>query len=384
MVFVLSVEKLSSLSLPDSSDLRRDWPRRLEILDADFQTQYDRQTLFYDVFYDPDSASVKMIGPTFRKTLNAVLTQAVFKIDGTIFAHKVYDVGGRTSCVEINSGPLTEDALDRVSVRLFHPKLPKQKGLKIRPSSIERFAGRNAMVAVSKNNRLKWIHDWLEYHVDVHGADSVILFDNGSDMYKFRHLRRTIERVPGIKDYAVIHAPFMFGPVGKTRYHHNSRFFQLTMLRIAQERFLRRANAVLSVDIDELVLPDRNGSIFEAVKSSPLGFVSIQGKWAYAARPSDDGVIRHADHVWQRKGRDRSMDPKWCVDPSGPLKDNYWRLHGITEADRDFSMGYRFLHCRQITTGWDYARDFEDLSKFERLSETALLHREQDKRSKAA
>lgn len=369
----MSVEKLSSLSIPDSAKLRRDWPRRLEFLDETFRAQYDRQTLFYDAFYDPENQSVRLIGPTFRETLRKVMHRAAFKIDGTIYPHEVLDVGGRTSAVDIKCGPKPEGR-----VRMFHPHMPNHRGLLIRDSEVDRFAGRNALVAVSKNNRLKWIRDWLEYHVDVHGADAVVLFDNGSDLYNFRHLRRTIERVDGIKDYAVLHAPFMFGPIGKKRFHHNTRFFQLSMLYLAQERFLRRANAVLSVDIDELVLPSRAGSIFDAVKTAPNGFISIEGKWAYAARPKDDDVLRHADHVLQRKGGDTEMGPKWCVDPSGPLKGHYWRLHGVTGTDRDFSAGFRFLHCRQITTGWDYNRDFEPARRFEPLSETALLQRRQD------
>ena len=34
---------------------------------------------------------------------------------------------------------------------------------------------------VQKNNKLKWIKDWIEYYKEVHGVDRVILYDNASE-----------------------------------------------------------------------------------------------------------------------------------------------------------------------------------------------------------
>lgn len=315
-----------------------------------------------------DRKKVVLVAPFLRKTLTRIVRNATFEIDQVECPHVVTKVGGRTSQVEIDCQSTSPKAC-----RMFHPRLPALGPLRINPCETRRFSGLNALVAVSKNNRLEWIQDWLKFHVALHGANSVVLFDNGSDRYRFRKLLRTIASVPGITEYAVLSAPFPFGPNGATRIHHNARYFQLSMLHLAQSRFLRSANAVLSIDIDELVLPQNGLSVFDAVRSASQGFVSITGSWVYAREPADGGFVLHKDHKYRRRRRDRTMSPKWCVDPMGPLRGKYWRLHGIADATRDHSQGFRFLHCRQITTNWDYARNFESAGNLEESPDASII-----------
>ncbi len=348
----------------------RDLPSDEGELGPDYLEAYDRRTLFYDVFFVPEGNRVVIVCPNLKKTLTRIIKHAVFEIDHTKSTHGVTHPGGRTSQISIScNGSFPKE------IKIHHPRLPDLGPVKINRTEWSRFEGMNALVAVSKNNKLDWIRDWLVYHVNVHGANAAVLFDNGSDLYTSSQLQDVISTVPGIAESAVISAPLPFGPRGHSRIHHNARFFQLSMLHIAQERFLKKANAVLSVDIDELVLSPNGKSVFDAVKMANNGFISMSGKWVYALQPGDENTVRHFDHVFQMKKKDSVMSPKWCVNPQGPLEGEYWRLHGVCGAERDFSLGYRFLHCRQITTSWDYERDYVAKEDLERSSEADFLER---------
>ncbi|MEL6679710.1 MAG: hypothetical protein AAFQ51_13475 [Pseudomonadota bacterium] len=363
--------RLSGMTLPDDSPFLRDYPMGAGTDTPEFRDRYDRHTLVYDAFFDSEAGCVRMVGPSLKPRLTQMMRGATFKVDGAARPHRLVHVSPRTGMIE----------LDWVGepprmVRLFHPALPRFRPVTVNGQELDRFAGKNALVAISKNNDLRWIRDWLTYHVRVHGANAVVLFDNGSDAYRFRQLRMAVGSVPGIDEYAVISAPYPFGPAGVSRPTTNAKFFHLSMLHIAHLRFLARANAVLSVDVDELVVPRSGTPIFDAVKRAEQGFLTFPGTWRYAPKPADAGsVVRHVDHQLARRGRDARMNGKWCVDPMGALQGKYWRVHGIVGGERTARPDYHFLHCRQISTGWDYERGFEPEDRFEPAPEAAFLRK---------
>lgn len=49
-------------------------------------------------------------------------------------------------------------------------------------SPLERgtFAALNCLFTLSRNNDLRWIRNWVRFHVREHGAEAVLLFDNSS------------------------------------------------------------------------------------------------------------------------------------------------------------------------------------------------------------
>lgn len=367
--------RLSGVTLPEDSRYLRNLPTGPGTDTDDFRAAYDRRTLFYDAFHEPETGLIRLIGPAFKRRLTIFLKRAVIKVDGARAEFDIRAISPRTGMVELKSPVEAPKKL-----RIVHRGRPFfSETIAVNPSETDRFAGRNALVAISKNNKLSWIRDWLSYYVEVHGANAVVLFDNGSDAYRFRAVRRTVLETPGIEEAAVISAPYPFGPRGADRMVINSKFFHLSMLHIAHLRYLEKANAVLSVDIDELVTKPGGRSVFEAVKDTPKRFMSIPGEWRYAMAPADGGAageaaeIRHRDHAFRRKGADADMSPKWCSDPQGPLQGHYWRLHGIAGTERYHDHDYRFLHCRQISTSWDYNRAFEPPELFEPAPEAAEL-----------
>ena len=360
--------RLTGLTLPEDSAFLRGVPVAKKD-DPDFLAAFDRRTLFYDVFHDAEAGTIRIVAPSLR-TQRRLLRQAVVKVDGQrIDLPEIELLSPRTSQI-VFPAPVEEPKTLRISHR-GTPKLNAQ--MPIGKANTAKFAGRNALVAISKNNDPVWIADWLRYYVSQHGANAVVLIDNGSDAYPLRDLRRAILSVKGIEAAEIVSAPFPFGPKGVDRISVNAKFLHLSALHIAHTRFLNRANAVLSVDIDELVTKPGDETIFEATKASPDGFLSIAGTWRYARKPDEPRPIRHVEHVLRRKGKDATMQPKWCVDPTGPLAGRYWRTHGVAQATPNHAHGFRYLHCRQITTNWDYDRAFEPEDRFEEAPEAEAL-----------
>ncbi len=358
---------LKGVRLPQNSRFLRNVPRSKVEIPA-FLDAYDRHTLFYDAFYNPETGVITMIGPSIKRKTVMFLKSAIFKIDRARADISIRQVSPRTGEVNIIS-----PNNDPTNMRILHPTPPKTSAqMRIGRTDHEAFEGRNVLLAISKNNKLSWIKDWLRYYVKVHGADAVVLFDNGSDAYTLDDLTQTVTSVPGIEAAKVISADFPFGPKGTDRTSVNSKFFHLSMFHIANRRFLAKANAVLSVDIDELVTKPGADTIFEAVNHTPQRFLSIPGRWRYATKPtSPDQPITHQDHTMMRIGRDAVMGPKWCLDPKGALAGKYWRVHGIAGAKHFYDHDFKFLHCRQISNGWDYDRAFEPEEHFEQAPEAA-------------
>ena len=59
----------------------------------------------------------------------------------------------------------------------------QQNYLLVRPNCSEIFRGRRVVLAMSRDNELQWIKDWVLFVVRNHGADAVLLYDNASTKY---------------------------------------------------------------------------------------------------------------------------------------------------------------------------------------------------------
>jgi hypothetical protein len=213
------------------------------------------------------------------------------------------------------------------------------------------FAGLNTLMMHSKNNDLDWIRDTVRFHVHHHGLQGVLLSDNGSTRYGTGDLAEAI-RQGGATTVRVLSAPMPFGPRGKRPYANTELYLQTMLVNTHRLRFLRKARAVLSCDVDELVMSDR-GSIFDQAVQSPLGFVRFKGDWRYMA-PHTDHAPRHGAHRFGKPDEAR-CPTKWCLVPGGPMGRFCWSTHSLERMPLDalfISRQARFAHCRAITTGW--------------------------------
>jgi len=365
------IESASSWVLPEDAEYRREPARPVNRRPADFEALFDARTVFYDCFRIT-ATRVMLIAPPLNRfdgvldslSITSLPTggQCRYAVDhkfATGFARRQT----HTMCRVVVDVHESEASL-RVQCRAGSAVLP------IRPGSCEVFRGRRVLLTLSKNNDLRWIRDWMRFHRDLHNADAVLLYDNGSTKYTTLSLLEAMQQVSGFKEIAVVEWPYKYGPQGIGRGTWDSAFCQDGALEDARWRFLADAYAVLSCDIDELVL-SKAGSVFDQAAGAAEDHVRFSGRWVHAPAPppngskdSDQAVTRHRDSThqllpqWRWKTvrpKDVNLCPaKWAVVPNRCPQAAQWSVHEIV------GMGARLLkpgetsyrHFRQIGTNW--------------------------------
>ncbi|MGB0660268.1 MAG: hypothetical protein ACPGNV_08805 [Mangrovicoccus sp.] len=338
----------TALLLPKDGPLRRDYTRPAARRSDYYLQTYDAHTVVYDCVYLPVERGYLITAPRFLNLWRPF--RQSLELDG----QPVAKVWRRTwlRCEQVFI-PAREGA--ELSTELAGIRYP----LPARPSQAARFAGMNVQVAVSKNNHLSWIRDWAQYHQREHGLEGVVVFDNGSTDYSAEDLRATLTEVDGLKAGLVISAPFPYGPADKSgRFDVSPRFFQSAMLNLARRDALSQARAVLSIDIDEMVLPVLGDTVFDAAARHPLGMITLAGNWAYPSADTE-GPAPQSAHIY-RADPDRKCNRKWAMAPQGFMARVFgWAVHqvgGILQNLFTTQSRFRFIHCRACSTGWKRGR----------------------------
>lgn len=326
---------------------------------------FDALTLIYDCFYDDRARQVVLVCPRLIN-LWPVLRNNL-RLDGEP-ARKRLRRSKHLRVEVLRLSAPRRPAFIEVGIGDASHEVP------VGSQEFDLFAGRNVLMAISKDNPVEWIEDWARYHISAHGADGLLLIDNGSSLYSPAALQGRLAAIPGLAVCRVIPAPFPYGGPGGGRLHLPAKFLQTSMFNLAQLRFLHRARAVLSVDIDELVWPGA-GSIFDAAAGSAFGMVSFFGHWVYPASGGSAKLQR--DHGF-RLGRKIIPNPKWCIVPDSLAGQFSWAIHRPAGLLYPLSIRRRFgfWHCYATSTSWKHnrKREIPDLSPCSELAEAIRQH----------
>lgn len=349
MTRVLDLELSSLIFEGDDPALIRERIGTAENRDPNYDARYDFRTFIYDCYFDADLGQIVLICP---KLLNfsKLLQDVVCLVDGQkVEISRVMEIS-RGSLVLLKAS-----AESPAELQIRHPLFSGT--LKVNAQHNDAFAGKNVVYAISKDNHLDWIQDWLRYYVKEHGANALVLYDNHSTAYSMEDLKTAVSEVDGISVFGLVRAWFPFGPGGSKNTNFNSKFLHMTMVELGRRRLLGDARAVLNVDIDELVYSKSGQSIFDATAASELGYTRVNGEWAYADLPADGQLVRHNDHYAIRSDRRPKVSRKWCVAPTGPLKGRAWLTHRIISRKDPCDPDFGFWHFRRISNNWDYDRE---------------------------
>ena len=334
----LRIATLASLSLAGSG-LRRDLPVPQAAQTEEFVAAYDFDTLWYDAIRTP--RGVTLVTPRLFN-LTEVLRGTDLTVAGAAARIKRVRRFRRHQIVDLNTagpGPLT----------LRHGDFTAVADISLDQSGL--FAGMNTVLTVSKNNRLDWIRDFTRFHIDEHGLEAFLFFDNGSKLYPPQAILDTLSGLP-LKRVVVVPVAQGYGPTRVGRGSGGMNFLQVALQAIARLRFLGRARAVMLSDIDELVW--RTGpTLFDAAVASPLGLALWPGHWV-VPRPDTTEPAHHGDHSHMAPELG-GCPTKYAIVPQGRLRGMQWDVHrpeGLPFrrwlARRD--LGY--WHCKGITDNW--------------------------------
>jgi hypothetical protein len=363
----------SSWSLAESAGYHREAARPRHLRPADFAALFDAQTVFYDcVRLSP--SQVMLIGPPlvrFAGILDSLTINAVPGGEACRYRveHKATTAFGNRKthnlCRVVVDVPATAAAL-HVRCKAGDVQMA------IEPNAGEHFRGHRVLLTLSRNNDPAWICDWMRFHRDLQGADAVLLYDNGSTAYRLPALLEAMSKVAGFARITVVAWPYKYGPQGLGRGTWDSAFCQNGALEDARWRFLGEASAVLSCDIDELVLSPR-GSVFAAATASAAGYVRFAGRWVNPRPQAGNAqnavsLPRHVDSTqqvmprltWRRLvPKDINLSPpKWAVVPGRCPPEAHWSVHEIvgmrTQTMKLTTACYR--HFQNISTHWKKTR----------------------------
>lgn len=229
------------------------------------------------------------------------------------------------------------------------------------PEAPAPFAGRNVLYTMSQDNDLDWLRDWVRYHHRAHGADAVLLADNCSTAYAPEAVLEALRAMPELKASGVIAVPYRYGPSSAiVRRASTARYLQSATANFARDVWLGRARAVLSCDIDELVVSASGRSVFDVARAARLGLVTFPGYWRFC----DPALAtpRHADHTLSRPDRADPCPSKYAYDPNGRLRGWSVMTHSFESVPRSWVTGAPdlwFAHCHGITTRWKSGREAE-------------------------
>ncbi|QDY69181.1 hypothetical protein [Qingshengfaniella alkalisoli] len=333
---------LHGYRIPDDSVLRRDHVRPFARRTEHYEKRYDRQTLYYDCVYLDDTQTYVFTAPRFfnlwepfRRGL-MVDDKPARKV-----RRQVFEKGEQ---IEVKA---TKGTLSLQFLGVEHP-------VSARDSLASHFDGLNALMAVSKNNRLDWIEDWARYHIAQQNVQAITIIDNGSTDYDAEEILDRLALIDGLKAANVYSAPFPYGPNDSLeRGEHSPRFFQSSMFNLARRDVLAGSRAVLSVDIDEIVVCDGATSVFDLAVEKPNRMVKIHGEWAYPA-PDSPLPASQGAHRWRSDPAKRCRQ-KWCATPNGFMSRFGFEPHRVggkmVKLVKKTDQAH-LIHCRGTSTGW--------------------------------
>lgn len=334
---------LSGVLVPKDSSWLRKHVRPEARRSKHYLERYDQHTLLYDCFFNPAKGCFTLTSP---RLLNQwpLLSQHLLANDQPYTGRRKRSIWQRCEQINIYAPEST-----RLSVEIDGSNFP----IHTRNTRRDVFGGLNCALAMNKDNRLEWIRDWVRFHVNAHGLEGVCIIDNASTDYSSHELLEVIRKVEGLKAAAVIEADYPYGPAdGSKKLEVSPRFLQTSMFNIVKQDLFADARAVLSVDIDELVIPNTPQSIFDAAVASFIGAVSFRELKVY---PQDDEERAYGQPAHTLVKSDGKLgNTKWCVSGDGFINRFGWAVHRfgggyflLTE-----STDFNYLHCQATSTSW--------------------------------
>lgn len=342
------IHDLSTIDAPYQIFGQRDISTGTTVHAEAFWGRYDCETLIYDSVWLPQQKKMRLFMPKLLNFKNKLLNASFFSdarsIKPRLYQFRRFDILEWPS----ESAPLKVHFL----VNDFKVDVP------VSPASYGHFKDLNVIYTMLRNDDLAWVYDWVLAHQRNHGANGVLVADNGSTAYSKTDLLHTILSVPGIKSAHVLDVPLPYGPPDNSYSAPiGLNFLQTACLNIVRDRFLKHARAVLVCDVDEIVYSADSQSIFDATACSFTKYGLITGSWRFSS--SNKNPPQHIDHIMVDRSQKRCQ-PKYCIVPNSLLGRMCWSVHSLENVNRRIFVPnnkFRFFHCHSISTSWKTKRD---------------------------
>lgn len=348
--------------------LRREPPRPVHDRQPGYELLFDFDTLFYDVFRSGDGQKIICLGPPLLNC-ERFLAGVRFRLDDSSLLKATY----RQSRLHLQPSCRYEvavpDTADPTSLKIEAGG--NAVTVPVRRSGSRLFEGRRVVMTMIKDTPMHWIRDWAQFHVRIHGADSVIIYDNGSSAYRADELQAVLDSLDAPGPHLAVRWDFPYGPNVGPGNVQDSFYCQPGYMDHARRRYCASARSVLNCDIDELVVGPVGQSVFEEAEQASGPGLHIHGRWVETLRRSNRDqsateLIRHADclfaqrkqSVWRWLGMyDQLLRTKWVAVPARCDDRTEWTVHSLTPTNEQpcviakpaNSTRFIYRHFRQLT-----------------------------------
>ncbi|MFJ2617865.1 polysaccharide pyruvyl transferase family protein [Glutamicibacter sp. NPDC087344] len=348
-----SIVTLSPLTLEPGNSVFRKPPRPINQQQPDYLEKFDSQTIFYDAFHDGEN--IRFSGPPLLNLAEYVGPENFQSGHRPPIEGKFCDLD-RTQSSWIRFDHRTNDVL--------FTGLGIQHKLSIGESFLDVMTSRNVLVTKSKNNDLEWIRDWIKFHVEVQEINAVLLYDNSSSDYDSLALMDMMRKIEGLEVGVVVEWPFKFGPQGGNWEGMNnapwdSDFTEYSILEHARHRFLKKANLVISADIDELVMSNGGQSVLHIIDELQTGGIAYSGRWINNVL-IDENLNSSGTTSFGSFGyfdpREAPTTQKWSILPRLTTTASQWKTHSLAGYKLTKTDLVTHRHFRGISNNWKTAR----------------------------
>jgi len=360
---------LSTVRLSDFG-LFREPPRPAEDRQPGYEAMFDYDTLFFDVFRSFDGRKIICLGPPLLNC-ESFFAAVRFRLNG---GTRALQTAYRPSQHHLQPSCRYEltipDAADPIDLTIEAGG--KAATVPVRASLCSTFKGRRVAVTMIKDTPIEWIRDWAQFNIRIHGAESIVLYNNGSSIYAEGELQATLDELDAPGPNLVVDWDFPYGPGVGPSNTQDSFYCQPGGLDHARRRCLTLARSVLNCDVDELVVGPEGLSVFDEAEQGSGPGLHIPGRWVELVhRPEQEKdtreMIRHRDFllaqrkqtVWRVLGvRAKLLRSKWVALPANCDDRVDWTVHSLMSADKrdrgsqmsKQSRRFMYRHFRQLTT----------------------------------
>jgi len=232
--------------------------------------------------------------------------------------------------------------------------------------------GSNAALSVRNGETADTVLIWLEYHCSGQGMTAAVILDRakpGSDLGFVKALEKGLLNadfncsvillnadVPlGRSDLPAEAHPYCIAESpGKGRMEvpepdpWSSPLGMSLYYEIARHRYLENAQAVVSIDVHDLLVSDGTSTVFDQTLKADNGLISLTGEQCYPWRIPKNNPTHFGDHICIQFDS-RTFKKRWCIAPEKTPQKAVWRMVRIGNMKPDQNQKgafFRFMALR--------------------------------------
>lgn len=315
------------VKLPKNGNFKRVPPREPSDRQENYLDRFDFETLFSDVFIQ--DGRLWMIGPPFLN-LEREMRAAEIKWNWSDVTEEVlFENLNRMSRA---SFPVMHDT----GVLEIDSALGRWK-IDVDTAPTSNFKDANVLVTQQQDNRLEWIAYWAYFNVQINGVDSIVVYDNCSELYSAELVDQVLSRIPGIKNHLVVKWDTPYGVTGGPNNVWDSDFGQHISWEHCRRSFAGDARAVCIIDVDELpIVPaGEQLSTMLAESAKPALFFKRQPIRQHANRCQKNNEMRVHESFSLGETRGAWLASKFIYSPTRLPESAQLLVHRIQGVDQE-------------------------------------------------